>query len=73
MKGSGEHCFNCNWWERLESDPEVGDFGSCHHPISEAQHIAFMSESAPFGLEMEGARAACIYFTIKRKGVNNGR
>ena len=59
---SGEHCFDCTWWELLEEDPEVGGHGSCHHPVGEAQHIAHTGEEAPGGLSVEGCRRACPLF-----------
>lgn len=58
-------CQDCRWWGILEEDPEVGDHGACHHPVGEAQCIAYTGETAPNGLNMEGARRACPLYESK--------
>lgn len=62
MQDQGDRCRDCQWWELLEDDPDVGGHGSCHHPTAEAQHIIHTGEAAPEGLSMEGARRACPVF-----------
>jgi len=52
-------CGNCKFWEMIERDVLVGHHGTCLHPVGEAQHIAHTGEPAPYGLQVEGARAAC--------------
>ena len=58
-------CRHCKWWELLEEDPTVGGHGACHHPVGEAQCIAYTGETAPNGLSMEGARRVCPLFESK--------
>lgn len=67
-------CHYCQWWQLLEEDPAVGGHGACHHPLAEAQYIAFTGDTAPGGLAMEGARRACHLFEQRMnsvKGVSN--
>ena len=81
MKGQGNYCRDCSWWELLEEDAEVGGHGSCHHPTGEAQHIAHTGKPAPEGLAMEGAGRACPLFerrnmaekkVIRQRQLDNG-
>ncbi len=62
MQDRDEHCRDCRWWELLWAEPAVSGHGACHHPVSEAQHIAHTGAAAPGGLSMEGARKACTLF-----------
>ena len=62
-----KQCNECRSWELLEEDDVVGGHGACHHPLGEAQHIAFTSETAPGGLSIEGACRACRLFEQKKK------
>ena len=63
-------CSNCKWWELLEEDPAIGAYGACHHPLPEAQYIAFTGETAPGGLAVEGARRACRLFELRTEVKN---
>lgn len=55
------HCSDCRWWEKIDT----GSYGACHHPIGEAQHMAFTGTPAPGGLEMPAACRVCSGFEAR--------
>lgn len=77
--GEATYCKDCEWWELINEDWDIGGWGACHHPVAYANYQIWWNShplsreglappSSDGGFEVTGSWKGCPAFRRKGEG-----